>query len=203
MSDPQSSSATRVSLLCRLRQEPASELAWSEFIARYGPQIRSWCRRWGLQEADADDVTQAVLALLSAKLRAFVYDPRRRFRAWLKTLTRHAWSDFVSARIRQLGGSGDSSILEALNSAPARADLETRLQEAFDLELLETAMASVRERVAPTTWSAFQLTAIDGLTGAEAAARLGMAVGLVFKARSNVQKLLREETRRLEKWEGS
>jgi RNA polymerase sigma-70 factor (ECF subfamily) len=199
MTDPQPSSATRISLLFRLRQEPASQAAWNEFAARYGPQIGAWCRRWGLQEADAEDVTQSVLTLLSAKLRDFSYDPKRRFRAWLKTVTRHAWSDFIEARRRQVGGSGDSAVLEALNSAPARADLETRLQEAFDLELLDMAMARVRKRVAENTWSAFQLTAVDGLSGADAAAQLGMAVGLVFKARSNVQKLLREEIRQLEK----
>src|SRR6516162_1842099 len=88
MTDPQPSSATRISLLFRLRQEPASQAAWNEFAARYGPQIGAWCRRWGLQEADAEDVTQSVLTLLSAKLRDFSYDPKRRFRAWLKTVTR-------------------------------------------------------------------------------------------------------------------
>jgi RNA polymerase sigma-70 factor (ECF subfamily) len=201
--DDLSASATRVSLLARLRQEPADQGAWSEFVARYGPQIDAWCRRWGLQEADAQDVTQALLVLLAAKLRGFVYDPRRRFRAWLRVLTRHAWSDFVAARRQQVAGSGDSTIVEALNTAQARDDLESRLQEAFDLELLEAAMARVQGRVAGHTWEAFRLTALDGLSGFEAAARLGLAVGLVFKARSNVQKLLKEEIRYLERLESS
>jgi RNA polymerase sigma-70 factor (ECF subfamily) len=156
-----------------------------------------------LQQADVEDVSQQVLTLLAAKLRNFTYDPKRRFRAWLKTLARHALSDFMAARRRNIDGSGDSAILQALNSVEARADLQDRLQKAFDLELLETASQRVRERVAAQTWAAFQLTAIDGLSGAEAAARLGMAVGLVFKARSNVQKLLREEVRRLGQWEDS
>ena len=51
-----------------------------EFMARYGPKIHAWCRRWGLQEADAQDVTQMVLLRLSVKVREFVYDPSRSFR---------------------------------------------------------------------------------------------------------------------------
>jgi RNA polymerase sigma factor (sigma-70 family) len=192
-----SGSRTPVSLLARLRQDPADQWAWTEFVGRYGPKIGGWCRCWGLQEADVQDVTQAVLVLLAAKLRDFVYDPARRFRAWLKLLTRHAWSDYISARRRQLAG--DSSMLDALDSVEARGDLEKRLQEAFDLELVEAGMSRVRAQVADHTWEAFRLTALEGLAGSEAAARLGIPVGLVFKAKSNVQKRLKEEIRLLER----
>ena len=45
---------------------------------------------------------------------------------------------------------------------------------------------------------AFRLTALDGLSGAEAAERLGMKPGAVFVARSKVQKMLQEEVQRLD-----
>ena len=61
MTDP-SPSQTRHSLLDRLRQSPDDPSAWTEFVARYGPQILSWCQRWRLQDADAQDVTQAAIA---------------------------------------------------------------------------------------------------------------------------------------------
>ena len=60
--------STRTSLLLRLRQAPPDQEAWAEFVDRYGPQIHGWCRRWGLQEADAQDVTQTVLLRLASKL---------------------------------------------------------------------------------------------------------------------------------------
>jgi RNA polymerase sigma-70 factor (ECF subfamily) len=75
------------------------------------------------------------------------------------------------------------------------------LEEAFDLELLELATARVKQRVAAATWDAFRLTALERRSGAEAAAQLGMQVAAVFKAKSNVVKLLQEELQRLE--EGS
>jgi RNA polymerase sigma-70 factor (ECF subfamily) len=197
MSDD-AASQTRISLLSRLRRDPNDASAWDEFVGRYGPQIDSWCRRWGLQEADAQDITQMVLLRLAAKLRTFVYDPSRSFRGWLKTLTRHAWSDFVADRQRAVAGAGGSGMFEVLHTLEARDDLEQRLEGAFDLELLQLATEQVRQRVAPHTWEAFQLTAVDGLSGAEAAARLGVPVASVFKAKSNVQKMLQEEIARLE-----
>lgn len=191
-------SRTHVSLLARLQQDVTDESAWTEFTDRYGPTLRIWCRRWGLQQADSDDVTQLVLLKLAARIRGFVYDPSRSFRAWLKTLARHAWLDFVSDRQRMAPASGDSGVRDALETMPAREDLEQRLEEAFDLELLERATAMVRQRVKPTTWDAFHLTAVEGLSGAEAAARLGMQVAAVFMAKSNVQKMLQEEIALLE-----
>jgi RNA polymerase sigma factor (sigma-70 family) len=188
---------TRASLLARLGRDSTDQTAWREFADRYGPRIEGWCRAWGLQPVDAQDVSQTVLLLLAARMRSFVYDPSRRFRAWLKTLTQHAWSDFVDQRRRGArAGGGDAD--EVLYTVPAGADLETRLAEAFDLELLELATERVRARVAANTWEAFRLTALEGLSGAEAAARLGMQVAAVFKAKSNVTRLLQEEVRALE-----
>ncbi len=196
-------SQTRLSLLSRLRHAPDDAAAWEEFVARYGPKIEAWCRRWNLQEADAQDVTQTVLVKLTAKLRTFVYDPDRSFRAWLKTLARHAWSDLVADRRRAAPGAGDADAGAALETVSARDDLEKHLEEAFDLELLQLATSRVQDRVEPHTWVAFQLTALEDLSGAEVAARLGLSVAVVFKAKSKVRKMLQEEVARLEGVEAS
>lgn len=193
------SASTHLSLLRRLRDHPGDQSAWKEFVDRYSPKIYGWCCRWNLQEADALDVTQMVLVRLAAKMRTFVYDPSGSFRAWLRTLARHAWSDFLDDRHRGVRGSGDSQAIQALESVEARDDLAKRLEEVFDLELLELATDRVQQRVQPQTWQAFQLTALEGLSGAEAANRLGMNVATVFKAKSKVQKMLQEEIAELER----
>jgi RNA polymerase sigma factor (sigma-70 family) len=191
-------SGTRVSLLGRLRRDPNDQQAWDEFVEHYGGRIYDWCLRWQLQEADAQDVTQMVLLKLAQKMRDFRYDPSRSFRAWLKTLTHHAWSDFLESRRRPGLGSGDSQVGRLLDNLAARDDLLQRLDEEFDRELLEEAMARVRLRVAPQTWEAFRLTALEGLSGADAAARIPMAVAQVFVAKRRVQKMIQAELTRLE-----
>ena len=58
---------------------PSDQAAWEEFVDRYGAKIYSWCRAWRLQDADAQDVTQAVLTKLAVQLRRFAYDPSQKF----------------------------------------------------------------------------------------------------------------------------
>jgi RNA polymerase sigma factor (sigma-70 family) len=195
--DP-SSSQTSPTLLGRLRLLPADQEAWQKFVARYGPKIYGWCRQWHLQEEDAQDVTQSVLVRLVEKMRAFDYDPARSFRAWLRTLTHHAWSDFLDARKSATAGSGDSGVLGILQSLEAREDLVARLEEEFDQELLDQAMARVRLLVSPAHWDVFRLTALEGRSGAEVAGQLNMKVGTVFTVRSKVQKLIQQEIGTLE-----
>jgi RNA polymerase sigma-70 factor (ECF subfamily) len=173
------------------------QAAWVQFTERYGRKIYAWCRHWNLSEADAEDVTQNVLLKLTEKMQTFEYDPARSFRAWLKTVARHAWSDYWSSR-KAVVATGGSQVLELLQTVEAREDLIGRLEDAFDRELLEEAMARVRMRVTPRTWEAFERTALQGQSGAEVAQAVGMKVATVFVARSKVQKMLQEEMLKLE-----
>jgi RNA polymerase sigma-70 factor (ECF subfamily) len=167
-------------------------LAWDEFARQYRPKIYKWCRDWGVQEADADDVAQLVLAKLLKLLGGFDYDPAKSFRGWLKTVSRRVWSDLRERQDRIVGA--DS----LLRTVEAHADLEAQLESTYDYELLELAMEKIKNRVEPSTWEAFRLTAIEGIPAAEAAQRLVMAVGNVYVAKHRVQKLLHHEVQELE-----
>jgi RNA polymerase sigma-70 factor (ECF subfamily) len=189
---------TRVTLLSQLRTDPTDQIGWETFVERYGRHIYRWCRQWKLQDADAEDVTQNILIKLSQKLRDFAYDPTRSFRGWLKTVAHHAWRDFEDSRRTARLATGDRSADELLLAVEAREDLLSRLDQAFDLELLEAAKMRVRLRVAPHTWEAFQLAALDGLPVAEVAAKVNLQVAMVYVAKSKVQKMLQEEIGKLD-----
>src|SRR5262245_38110021 len=118
---------TSASLLARLRHSTIDQEAWGEFVRRYGPLVYGWCRHWRLQEADAQDVTQAVLSKLVVRLRDFEYDPARSFRAYLKTIAGYSWRDFLDGHRRAGAGTGDSDCLAALEGVAARDDLLRRL----------------------------------------------------------------------------
>ena len=190
---------TCVTLLARLRQDPTDQAAWDAFVERYGRHIYRWCRRWKLQDADAEDVTQDILVKLTQRLRVFAYDPSRSFRGWLKTVAHHAWRDFDDSRRHAQPAGGDRQVRELVENLEAREDLIRKLQEAFDHELLEAAKVRVRLRVAPHTWEAFRLVALEGLPVAEVAATVQMQVAMVYVAKSKVQKMLQEEIGKLER----
>src|SRR4051812_37528518 len=119
MPDKATESAPSTSLLVRLQQARADEAAWSEFVRRYGARIHGWCRRWGLQEVDAQDVSQNVLLKLVRAMQAFRYDPSQRFRGWLKTVAHHAWQDLARGR-RPVVAGGDPAADDPLQSLAAR-----------------------------------------------------------------------------------
>jgi RNA polymerase sigma factor (sigma-70 family) len=185
-----------------LRNDPGDQSAWSAFVDRYGPQIHAWCLRWKLQDADAQDVTQMVLLKLVRHLPDFAYDPSRSFRGWLRTLTAHSWSDFIRDQVRGVRGAADPAITDLLDTVQARVDLVRHLEETYDQELLELAMAEVKRRVEAHTWEAFHLTAIEGVGAAEVAGRLGIGLATVYRARYVVQTKLREALAALDSGEG-
>lgn len=198
MSGEESQWHTHLSLLAKLRQEPKDQRAWATFVRRYEPLITQWCREHGLQPGDADDLTQNILLKLVRHMGSFVYDPTQSFRAWLRVVARNAWLDYVKSQKRVVVGSGDSSVQKLLHRAEAPDDLAGRLEKSFDWELLQQAHALVRQRVESHTWEAFRLTALEGKTGAAVAAQLNLRIATVFKAKSKVVELLREEISRLE-----
>lgn len=190
-----SRSGTQATLLARLAQSGATDqAAWADFVDHYGRKIYQWCVHWKLQPADAQDVTQTVLLKLAQHMREFRYDPSRSFRAWLKTVTHNTWKNFVDGQRRTT----PACTHEELQSTEAREDLVLRLEEEFDRELLHQAMQNVQLRAAPHNWKAFCLTALEGVSVAEAAAQLQMRISRVYSARHSIQQRLQEEVRRLE-----
>jgi len=128
-------SKTSSTLLGRLAVFPPDEAAWNEFVNRYGPRVLKWCRAYGLQDADAVDVSQSVLTILSVRLRRFEYDRSRSFRTYLRIVVRRAVREVISSRAR-FAVSGGSEVFALLASVAARDDLLRRLEEEFDIELL-------------------------------------------------------------------
>ncbi|MDX2035819.1 MAG: sigma-70 family RNA polymerase sigma factor [Isosphaeraceae bacterium] len=190
--------STSVSLLARLSAGVDDQDAWARFICIYGPPVLDWCRRHGLQDADARDVAQDVMTEISKEIARDRYDPSRSFRGWLRAIAHAAWCNWTERRKPWHIGSGDTGTLAIMEGRPAHDELLVRIEAEYDLELLQTASRRVRERVETHTWEAFRLLAVEGLSGREAAERLGMKLGSVFAARSKVQRMLREEVESLD-----
>lgn len=112
---------TSDSLIVRL-QNPADRQAWNEFACLYEPLIFRFARRSGLQDADAQDITQRVLWTVARA--ADRWEPgtvRGRFRGWLATVTRNAVINMVH-RESEMRGTGLSAVWEQLKDTPNGCD---------------------------------------------------------------------------------
>ena len=190
--------STHETLLAAVCSRPFDAQGWSRFVFLYGPHVLAWCRRYGLQDADARDVAQEVLFRFMKQAERFQYDRSRKFRGYLRTITHAAWCDWVERRWAGIEAGDDAPTAEALDRLPARDDLLARLEARYDRELFELAMRRVERRVEPRTWEAFRLLAIERLRGKEVADRLGMQLGSAFAARHKVQRLIRETVQQLD-----
>jgi DNA-directed RNA polymerase specialized sigma24 family protein len=104
-------------LLERLSLAPDDPALWSEFIKLYSGTIFRWCQRWGLQYADAQDVTQEVFLRLTVRMQSFRHDPQRSFRGWLKTVTQHECQHYI-AKKRKAGQAcgGESGVTQIVGT---------------------------------------------------------------------------------------
>jgi RNA polymerase sigma factor (sigma-70 family) len=195
--------STRQSLLLRVR-DLTDRGAWQDFVECYAPRVFSWCRRFGLQEADAADATQMVLLKLVEGLRSFDYDSHKgRFRGWLKTVTRHVVVDVLrSWRERATGDSQVQMSLEEIAEPDAASSLFDELELAYQQELVRRAGLSVQLRVLPKTWDAYRMACEDQIPAADVAISLCMPVSEVYVAKSRVLKMLRTEVARLDEDRG-
>jgi RNA polymerase sigma-70 factor (ECF subfamily) len=193
------SPATRASLLVRLR-DPRDKEAWGQFVQVYAPVVYGFARKRGLQDADAADLMQEVFRSVAGAAGRLEYDPKRgSFRGWLYTITRNKIFTFLDSQRRQVRGSGDSG---AQNLLEGQAGREDGTGELWDQEYERSAFAWAAERVRgefqETTWRAFWLTAVDGLSARDTGRQLGLSPGAVYVAKSRVIARLREEIRELE-----
>ena len=195
--DGQPSPRSSTLLVLRLLACPTDAAAWDEFVQRYSGIVYEWCRRHHLQDADAQDVTQNVFADLLRGLKGFDR-AQGRFRSWLYRIVQNGVRDWCRERARR-EEKGTESARKLLASQPARLDLEARLGEEFDLELLEVAEANVRLKVSPHYWDSYRLRCKDGLALKQAREQIGIPVGHVSKYALRVRDMVAGEVASLTK----
>lgn len=186
---------TRLSLILGVRS-PENREAWEEFVLLYRPLIYRMGRRRGLQDADAQDVTQVILARVAGAIEHYESRPEIRFRHWLRRVARNAILTALTRQPKDLGAGGTDA-LDLLNleddTAPAvDNELTTELQR----EQLLRCAAIVRSEVNLETWQAFELTVIHGQSCEAAAETIGKSIGTVYAARSRIMKRLRDQMER-------
>jgi len=190
---------TRASLILRL-PDASDVAAWDEFVAIYGPLVYRLALRQGLQIADADDVVQQVFTAEAQSVHHWLERPERgRFRGWLLTIARNIAIKALTRRPHGGVGAGGDVAHGSLQEIIASDGL---LSSQFDLEyrreVYRWAAEEVRIVVSASTWDAFHLTHVEGISIANAAVQLDLTVGNIYIARSRVISRLRELAKQFE-----
>ena len=150
--------------------------------------IYSWARQVGLQESDAADLVQEVFASLVQKMGEFAYDPRKSFRAWLRTVTLNKWRDRCRRRAVRPNEVAGGAALEVADSAEASfGEVEYRQQ------LVARALELMRAEFQPTTWKACWEFVVAGRSAADISRELGISENAVHLAKGRVLRRLRQE----------
>jgi RNA polymerase sigma factor (sigma-70 family) len=192
---------TRPSLLVRLKA-PRDERAWVKFVEIYEPLIARLARRAGLQEADANDLTQEVFCAVTGAIEKWDPNPARgSFRSWLSRITRNLIVNLLAARRRQTAsyGTGGTDMVALLEAQPTPDGEDSALFDAeYRRRVFTWAAGRIRGNFHETTWQAFWRTGVEGHDVHSVAVSLGLTPGAVYVARSRVMARLRQEIEQLE-----
>jgi RNA polymerase sigma-70 factor (ECF subfamily) len=179
---------TPPSLLARLRQSSERD-AWERFVEMYTPLFFGWTKRLNLDDHEAADLVQDLFAVLVEQLPSFEYDPRKSFRAWLKTILLNRWRNHLHRR------SAENLVRpHNMNEVIALDDPVPEMEEAEHRQyLVGRALTLMRTEFQPDTWKACWEFVVCGRRAEEVAAELGISVNAVYLAKGRVLRRLREE----------
>ena len=180
--------STSVSLLRRLNSQQ-HEIAWERFVELYAPLIFHWGKGHGLTPTDAAELVQEVLTVLVAKLPEFQYDPKRRFRGWLRTVTVNKANDFH----RRNAARPDSGHEETVLSVAVASNVDLFGEAEYRQFLVRRALELMQTDFQEQTWRACWLHVVDGRSAADVAKELGISPNAVRVAKCRVLRRLREE----------
>jgi RNA polymerase sigma factor (sigma-70 family) len=160
------------------------EAAFAALVARHGPMILGLCRRLLHDRHDAEDAFQATFLVLVC--RAGAVAKRDSVGSWLYGVA-YRIALRAKARAARLRGALPEEIPDARGEGPA-AELERReLAAVLDEELIRR----------PEKYrTALVLCGLEGLTGKEAAQRLGLSFGTLRRRLERGRELLRRRLTR-------
>jgi len=223
--EPESSLATRPSLLVRLRDWD-QQTAWQEFAHDYAPLLYNVARKAGLTETEADEVVQEALISVVKKIREFKHAGNRgSFRSWLYQQARWRIADQFRSRGRSrkpergnpptlpAAGGAKVPIVEAgdgnevlLPSYPDQVvmrsdEVDTEFERLWDTEweqhIRQTALERVKRKVSGRQYQLFDLHALQGLSVRATAEAAGTTLAAVYMAKSRVGRLVKKEVNAL------
>lgn len=182
--------------IARLRAN--DEAAWFELWETFGPVVRAQLSKWGKGRIGVEtvrDLSQETLAALSDSIDR--YDPKRgaRFSTWLLAIAKHVLGDEMDRRMAQKRGSGKrgATFDDAWMATSAVGNADDQYEIAIFRAKVEAAIRLVERECDFTDFSIYRMRVLDGTSGKDVAASLGVSEPTVSRRLARVRDLLRSK----------
>lgn len=175
---------TRQSLVLRAK-DPTDQAAWTDFVKYYERFIYHLLHRMDVNPDDMDDMVQVVLVKLWRSLQRYEKQ-QARFRTWLAHVVRNAVYDYYKSEQRR--GRVISSVVpvEEESVAAEGSDLEKIIEKEWEIYMTNFALERLRGIFSETAVAVFEL-GLEGVSAAEIAERLHLAVDSVYTLKNRVK----------------
>lgn len=169
--------------------QSGDEVSWQEFYDRYSPVVLQAGGSYGLAPEECQDLLQNVMLKFFRHDLVMKYDSKRaRFRTYFNQILCSCIYDF-RRRKRQLSPEIGT---EELPELPVPAEADTMFLNEWRIQMLQEALARLRNQVKPETFLAFHLTSFQGKSVKAAAEFLKTDVNMVYVSRSRCTARLKE-----------
>ncbi len=182
------------SFISRLRSR--DEGAWYELWETFGPVLRAQLAKWGRGRIGPEtvrDLSQETLAALSDSIDR--YDPTRgaRFSTWLLAIAKHTLGDEIDRRSAQKRGGNrkGASLEESWMVASDGPPVDSAYEAAVFRAKVEAAIRLVERSSDFTDFSIFRMRVLDGRSGKDVAADVGVSEPTVSRRLAKVRDALR------------
>jgi len=193
---PGEGESTSSSLLNRSMQE--DPVAWARLVSLYGPLVYCWCRKWGMQPADAENIGQETFLKVVRKIKSFnAAQAGASFRGWIYRIAHRSLVDYVrkqKAEMSGVGGSdGQTRLLQVESEYPRDDGSESTCTSEETSLLYSKAIELIRSEFSDRDWQAFFRVVVDGQDPCDIAEELDVSTNVVYLAKSRILRRLKQE----------
>ena len=161
------------------------EISWDEFYLKYSPIVKAIAQFKGLNEVDADDICQQVMMQFFKQSKTFKFDPNiAKFRTYFGRIVNAKIVNYYRKR-------GEVSSNEP-EEIPVDSEEEKLFMDEWRKAVLKEAEQELKQRVAPETFQAYELYAVQNRPVKKVAEYLDCTENQVYQAKKRCFAMMRE-----------
>ena len=161
------------------------EISWDEFYLKYAPIVKALAKFKGLDANAADDVCQQVMLQFFKQSKTFKFDPNiAKFRTYFGRIVNAKITNYYRKR-------GEVSSDEP-EEIPVDSEEGNLFMNEWRKTVLKEAEQELKQRVAPETFQAYELYAIQNRPVKKVAEYLDCSENQVYQAKKRCFAMMRE-----------